>query len=201
MTATTEPTPALLRRSAGAVIEDADPPTATPAPTPTPTLPPLGSLSGSAAVPTPPPPSDHLLIPSIRLDARITTAGLTPDNVMEVPANPFEVAWYTFTAPPGTGGNAVFTGHVDHHAVGRSIFWNLRKVKVGDLVEYRALDGQVFRYRVYAIATMPASAPANDVVAQTATEIMTLITCSGSFNRASRAYDSRLIVQAVREYQ
>jgi LPXTG-site transpeptidase (sortase) family protein len=198
-TATSERTVALRPGSVGGLIAEPDPPTATPEPTPT--LPPLGSLRGSAAVPAPPPPSDHLIIPSIRLDARITTAGLTPDNVMEVPDNPFEVAWYTFTAVPGTGGNAVFTGHVDHHTAGRSIFWNLRRVRIGDLVEYRTLDGQLLRYRVFAITSVPADQPANDVVAQTTSEIVTLITCTGSFDRSRLAYDSRLIVQAAREYQ
>jgi LPXTG-site transpeptidase (sortase) family protein len=166
------------------------------APTPNPTSPPLAT----AAPPTPTRvPSDRLVIPGIGVDAPVVPRGLNADMTMQTPDDPLTVAWYTFTASPGSGGNAVFAGHVDHVAVGHAVFWDLRKVAVGDVVEFHALNGAVLRYTVSTILTARASDPANDVVAPTAQDMLTLITCSGSFDRASRQYDARLIVRAVRQ--
>lgn len=168
-------------------------PTRTPAPTETPTpVPPTPT-------PTPEPPANRFVVPSVRIRAVVETKGLDANLVMQVPDNPLEVAWYDFTAKPGTPGNAVFAGHVDHVSVGRAVLWDLRNVKLGDLMEYHSIDGQVFRYRVSRITTQSASAPANDFVAPTAVETMTVITCTGSFDRNSLSYDERLIVQATRE--
>ncbi len=118
---------------------------------------------------------------------------------MQEPQDPFQVAWYDFTARPGTPGNTVFAGHVDHIRVGRAVFWNLRNLKIGDVMEYHSIDGQLYRYRVTRITTQSASAPANDFVAPTSVETMTVITCTGSFDRGSLSYNQRLIIQATRE--
>jgi LPXTG-site transpeptidase (sortase) family protein len=168
-------------------------PSPTPAPTQTPTPTPI------PPTPTPEPPANRFVIPSVGIRAVVETQGLDANMVMQVPADPFQVAWYDFTAKPGTPGNAVFAGHVDHIRVGRAVFWNLRNVKIGDGIEYQSIDGQIFRYRVTRITTQSASAPANDIVAPTTVETMTVITCTGSFDRNSRSYDQRLIVQATRE--
>ncbi|MGH9173369.1 MAG: class F sortase, partial [Vicinamibacterales bacterium] len=166
-------------------------PTPTPAPTATPTpLPPT---------PTPEPPANRLVVSAVGIRAVVEVKGLDANMVMQVPDDPFQVAWYDFTSNPGTPGNTVFAGHVDHETVGRAAFWTLRNVKIGEIVEYHSIDGQQFRYRVSRIITRSANDPANDLVAQTDVETITLITCAGGFDRRARAYDQRLIVQAVRE--
>jgi LPXTG-site transpeptidase (sortase) family protein len=187
VTPTATPTPSPTRPSLGLV------PTRTPAPTETPTpVPPT-------LTPTPEPPANRFVVPAVGIRAVVETQGLDANLVMEEPEDPFQVAWYDFTAKPGTPGNTVFAGHVDHVRVGRAVFWNLQDVKIGDLMEYHSIDGQVFRYRVTRITTQNASTPANDFVAPTEVETMTVITCTGSFDRSSRSYDQRLVIQAVRE--
>ena len=187
VTPTVTPTVAPTRPSLGLVPSPTPAPTSTPTPTPvTPT-------------PTPEPPANRFVIPTIGVRAVVETRGLDANLVMQEPQDPFQVAWYDFTARPGTPGNTVFAGHVDHIRVGRAVFWNLRNVKAGDVLEYHSIDGQIYRYRVTRITTQPASAPANDFVAPTAVETMTVITCTGSFDRSSRSYSQRLIIQATRE--
>lgn len=117
---------------------------------------------------------------------------------MQTPDDPYNVAWYTFTAPPGVSGNAVFAGHVDYASVGKAVFWDLWKLKQGDDITYTAPDGQTFRYRVTRTITAGSNDAANDYVGPTPTEIITLITCIGNFNPATASYDQRLIVQADR---
>ena len=187
VTPTVTPTLKPTRPSLGLVPSPTPAPTMTPTPTPVP------------PTPTPEPPANRFVVPTIGVRAVVEPRGLDANLVMEVPEDPFQVAWYDFTAQPGTPGNTVFAGHVDHVRVGRAVFWNLRNVKIGDMMEYHSIDGQLYRYRVTRITTQSASTPANEFVAPTAVETMTVITCTGSFDRSSRSYDQRLIVQATRE--
>lgn len=182
-TASVRPT----RASSGLVPSPTPAPTETPSPTPVP------------PTPTPEPPANRFVVPGAGIRAVVETRGLDANMVMQEPEDPFQVAWYDFTAKPGTPGNAVFAGHVDHQSVGRAVFWNLRNVKLGDFMEYHSIDGQVYRYKVTRITIQNASDPANDYVAPTVDETMTVITCTGSFDRNSRSYNQRLIVQATRE--
>jgi LPXTG-site transpeptidase (sortase) family protein len=139
------------------------------------------------------------LIPAIGVDAPVTVKGLRADAVMEVPNGPEDVAWYNFTARPGMGGNAVISGHLDYHDYGAAVFWRLKELKDGDLVEVRLADGSVLRYQVSLKLSYDARiAPVTEIVGPTSKEVVTLITCGGSFDSGSRTYDQRLVVRAER---
>ena len=68
----------------------------------------------------------RIVIPNAKVDAPLVTLGIDANGVMESTKNATDVAWYNFSARPGTAGNAVFSGHVDYHDVGEAVFWNLR---------------------------------------------------------------------------
>jgi LPXTG-site transpeptidase (sortase) family protein len=139
-----------------------------------------------------------LAIPSIGVAASVETRGTDANNVMQTPTDPHKVAWYNFTATPGVIGNAVFAGHVDYTGVGRTVFWNLSSLKPGDEISFTSASGDTFRYQVTTSITAWADDAANPFVAPTTTEIITLITCTGDFDRATLSYNKRLIVQATR---
>ena len=142
---------------------------------------------------------DRLVIPSIGVDAPIVTLGVDGDGVMESPSTPTDVGWYDFTARPGSASNAVFSGHVDYRNYGEAVFWDLRDVEGGDIVEVYGEDGSVYRYEVVSSVAYPADeAPVSEIVGATETETVTLITCVGTFNRDIRQYSHRLVVQAER---
>ena len=67
-----------------------------------------------------------MVIDSIGVNAPVVPEGLTADDVPIMPLNAYDVAWYTFTAQPGTGGNAVFAGHVTWN--GLAVFYYLNEV-------------------------------------------------------------------------
>ena len=164
--------------------------TPTPGPTPTPTgqFPP----GSSAAI-------ERLVIPTVKIDAPVVTKGTDEAGMMQTPDNGVDTAWYDFSAHPGSGGNAVFSGHVDYIKIGKAVFWGLKDLNEGDVIEVHLVDGTVYRYAVslkqqYDAAT----APVDQIVGQTSVETVTLITCSGTFNRATHQYDKRLIVRAQR---
>jgi len=118
---------------------------------------------------------------------------------MEAPNGPEDVAWYGFTAFPGSGGNAVFSAHVDYHGYGPAVFADLKKLEKGDLVEVRTADGTVYRYEVTLSISYPAeTAPSEEIVGPTSRELVTLITCAGTFDQAARQYSHRLVVRAER---
>src|SRR3990170_5994925 len=158
-------------------------------------------VTPEAAPPTPsgPAPSEapveRLLIPKIKVDAPVGVRGIDGNGVMESPSKPFDVAWYDFSARPGFGSNAVFSGHVDYRDVGPAVFWDLRKLAPGDLVQVRLADGTTYTYRVTALNTFAADeAPVAEIVGTTPAEVVTLITCSGTFDRQTRQYSDRLVV-------
>jgi len=158
-------------------------PTSTPAPSPSPVaVPPV-----------------RLLIPAIGVDAPVSVKGVRPDAVMDVPDGPEDVAWYNFTARPGTGGNAVLSGHLDYRNYGAAVFWRLKELGEGDIVEVRLADGSVLRYQVSLKLSYDARmAPVSEIVGPTSREVVTLITCGGTFDSGSRNYSDRLVVRAER---
>ena len=156
-----------------------------------------GTPLASAPAPADASPVVRLRIPAIKVDANVVVRGIGPDGVMQVPDNAVDVAWYDFAAHPGSGGNVVFSGHVDFHGVGPAVFWNLGKLKKGDPIEVALADGRTYTYHVTGEATFDANgAPVDQIVGPTPVESVTLITCTGVFNPKTRQYNKRLVVRA-----
>ena len=176
------PAPELLAAPRATVRHTATP-TSTPAPSPSPVaVPPV-----------------RLLIPAIGVDAPVSVKGVRPDAVMDVPNGPEDVAWYNFTARPGMGGNAVLSGHLDYRNYGAAVFWRLKELGEGDIVEVRLADGSALRYQVSLKLSYDARmAPVSEIVGPTSKEVVTLITCGGTFDSGSRNYSDRLVVRAER---
>lgn len=170
----------------------------TPGPTSTPTaIPPSPTPT---VTPTPIPPSTELarlLMPGLGVDAAVEARGLGPGGEMETPTAPNLVAWYRFSAEPTKSGNIVMAGHVDYAGYGPAAFWKLHDLRLGDRIEIQTKDGRRFAYYVVSIETVPADTPPDEFVSTTEGEQVTLITCTGGFERSSLSYDSRLIVRAV----
>lgn len=156
-------------------------------------------LSAPGGTPASQSPIARLKIPSIGVDAKVVVKGVGADGVMQVPDNAFDVAWYDFASRPGAGGNVVFSGHVDYHGVGPAVFWKLGTLRQGDPVEVQLEDGSVYQYRVTGEAAFDAnSAPVAQIVGATPVESVTIITCTGVFNPATRQYNKRLVVRGER---
>jgi LPXTG-site transpeptidase (sortase) family protein len=144
-------------------------------------------------------PVTRLVIPKIGVDAPVVTLGLDDQGAMQSPKTAFEVGWYNFTAEPGTGGNAVFSGHVDFASVGAAVFWDLHKLGPGDLVVVRLADGTTYQYLVVtSVSYTRDDAPVTEIVGPTSKDTVTIITCTGTFNRDIHQYSHRLVVRAER---
>jgi LPXTG-site transpeptidase (sortase) family protein len=143
-------------------------------------------------------------IPSIGVDAPVTIRSIGSDGKMGVPNGRFDVVWYDFSAfpgmggYPGDGGNAVFSGHVDYHPHYEAVFWDLHLVGPGDLIEVDLPNGTAVRYTVQWTETISPDADFTSYVMQTGQDIITIVTCQGTFDPSTRNYDHRLVVRGVR---
>ena len=168
----------------------------------------------SAVEPPSDSPIERILITKYRVDAPVIVLGLDEDNVMESPDEPCDVAWYDFTSYPGFGSNAVFSGHVDWFnlgsqgcrcdspggcgGAGAAVFWDLKNMVMGDLVEVRLQDGTVYQYEVISRRQVSGSSDFREIVSATEKEIITLITCGGTFDPERGHYNDRVVLQAER---
>jgi LPXTG-site transpeptidase (sortase) family protein len=149
----------------------------------------------------------RLTIPRIEVDAPVTAMGMDSDNYPEVPDTGSDVAWYTFGAPPGRGSNAVFSGHVDWYYWGKpgeGVFYHLRELEIGDEISLDLDDGSTLRYSVTGNVAIPYDDPSViDVMSPTSKDVITLITCGGTWERDysnpnGGNYSHRVIVRAER---
>ncbi|MFQ5472409.1 MAG: class F sortase [Dehalococcoidia bacterium] len=154
----------------------------TPTPQPSPTAEPT-EAPVVAPAPPPPPLRDQpfsLVIDAINVNADVFTYGLDANQVPEVPLNPWDVAWYDFSAQPGTGSNAVFAGHYTWRGV--AVFYDLDKLVLGDEVKLIGQNGVELVYTVTDTFLLDPNDPDTlSVMYPTDDDIVTLITCGGTF--------------------
>jgi LPXTG-site transpeptidase (sortase) family protein len=184
---------------------------ATSAPDPQPTVvPPPDAEDESPSVPVRPgilpdlPAGDPILPVGLRLSSIDVDAPIVPTGVdqrtgqMDVPGNVRDVAWYEFGSVPGEEGSAVLAAHVDLASQGPGVFFNLRTVDAGDIVEVSFSDGSASVFRVEARTVYQKDElPLDTIFAREGAPVLTLITCGGGFSESSGSYDSNVVVYAV----
>lgn len=152
-----------------------------------------------------PPPTGpyRMVIEKIGVDAPVATYGLDENRVPIVPTGPDAaqvVAWYDFSAQPATGGNAVYAGHVTWN--GAAVFKELQSVQVGDVIRLRYDSGEELVYNVTQnVALEPGDPKALDMIYPLDQDVMTIVTCGGSFFETSDPviggdYTQRIIIRA-----
>jgi LPXTG-site transpeptidase (sortase) family protein len=157
--------------------------------------------------PLPAPPT-RLAIPRLYIDAPIVTMGLDGEGHPQVPDRPDQVAWYNFAAAPGQRSNAVLSGHVDWQTrTGQPIpgvFYRIRELDMGDKIAITLEDGTKLDYRVTGnVATAYEDPNISKAMSHTTKEVITLITCGGTWVRTGRgefggSYSHRVLVRAER---
>lgn len=167
-----------------------------------------GAVSNQADIGPLPPPPVRLAIPRLYVDAPIITMGLDAERYPQVPDRPDQVAWYNFTAAPGQRSNAVLSGHVDWETRSRQpiagVFYRLRELEIGDSVVITLEDGTKLDYRVTGnVATDYEDPDILKAMSHTSKEVITLITCGGTWVRTGRGpwgggYSHRVLVRAER---
>ena len=140
-----------------------------------------------------------LAIPAIRVRAKIIALGLRPGGSPAVPplATPFVTGWYDPGPTPGAPGAAVIFGHVDSAAVGPAVFYDLGRLRTGDLIDVTLADRRTAVFRVYGAGLyLKTDFPSLGVYGYTRWPTLRLITCGGEFDRRSGQYLGNVVVFA-----
>ena len=116
---------------------------------------------------------------------------------LSAPADPSRAGWYAAGVVPGDRGPAVIGGHVDSRR-GPGVFFALRTLRRGDIVEVARSDGRTARFTVIAVARYAKGAfPTRAVYGPTAGPELRLVTCGGIFDRARRSYQDNIVIDAA----
>ena len=146
---------------------------------------------------------DQLVVPAIGVNAPVNIRDVGFDGVLGNPAGGYDVIRYNFPYFPnlqgqiGGTGTTVIGGHLDYYVIGPAVFWDLAKLKPGDVIEY--WDGGVkHTYVVDWVTAVPYTQSLNAYIEGSGDNTLMLVTCAGKFDReAYGGYDQRTLVHAV----
>lgn len=144
----------------------------------------------------PQPPPTALSIPAIKVDTTLVDLNVV-DGELSVPTDYSKAGWWTEGVIPGQVGPAVVVGHVDS-AKAAAVFYRVRELNSGDLVDITRVDGSVVSFRVDAVEQVAKDQfPTARIYGPTSAPTLRLITCGGRFDKATRQYDDNVIVFAT----
>jgi hypothetical protein len=130
------------------------------------------------------------------VDAELIPLGVTRLGALEVPQDWGVAGWFTGGPFPGGPGPAVVVGHVDS-TVGPAVFYRLRELQQGDVIEVWRKGGIRSRLQVVSLRWFSKSAfPTQLVYGSVATPALRLITCGGAFDDSTGHYVDNLVVFA-----
>ncbi|WP_260411002.1 class F sortase [Cohnella xylanilytica] len=139
---------------------------------------------------------DRVVIPTLRIDARVEQVGVLENGRMDVPESPHVTGILSPGIKPGQKGNAVIAGHVDSHT-GPAVFYPLKKAKPGDPIVVTNSKGKALVFKITSVESFKtAEAPIQRIFGPADEARLCLITCTGKFNRARREHEERLVVFA-----
>ena len=137
----------------------------------------------------------RVIIPALDVNASVMPEGTDAAGDLEMPPLTAQnlAAWWDGGVAPGQDGPAVIAGHVDN-ASGPLVFWNLRLLRPGDVVETEPGN---LRFTVTAVTQVSkAGFPSASVYGPTKDPELRLVTCGGTFDYATGHYLSNVIVYA-----
>ncbi|MEU0210038.1 class F sortase [Streptomyces canus] len=142
----------------------------------------------------------RLDIPDLGVQAPVVARGLDARGALDPPpfGRPGIVGWYAAGAKPGAAGTALMVGHVDTETR-PAVFYRISSLKPGETVRVIRDDGRVAEFTVDNVRLLSresfdahqAYGPREPGRAE-----LRLITCGGTFDRATRSYTANVIVSA-----
>ncbi|QGV80477.1 class F sortase [Streptomyces ficellus] len=161
---------------------------------------PLGVPLPPARPPMAPAAPERVELPSLGITAPVTPRGLDDAGAIDPP--PYEqahtVGWFGDGTKPGADGAALFVGHVDTETR-PAVFYGLSSARPGERIEVTRADGSVARFTIDDVRVFdrdefdPKKAYGQREPGRAE---LRLITCGGTFDRASGTYTANVVVSA-----
>ncbi|WP_433474798.1 class F sortase [Spirillospora sp. CA-142024] len=140
----------------------------------------------------------RIALPSIGVRAPVTPLSPTSDGSAGTPPidRPEISGWHAPGPSPGEQGPAVILGHVDDRN-GPAVFYDLGRLRPGDTVEVTRRDGRTAVFTVEAVEKVAKSRfPSQKVYGPTRHATLRLVTCGGTFDKATHSYRDNIITYA-----
>ena len=128
----------------------------------------------------------------------VISLGLLANGSIATPDNVFETGWYKNSALPGNKGAMFIYGHVSSWT-SKGVFYNLKYLTKGDLINITNGEGKIFRYIVQNVRIYPYnSVNMNQVLSPINPNLpgLNLMTCTGSVIKGTSEFNQRLVVFA-----
>jgi sortase (surface protein transpeptidase) len=108
-----------------------------------------------------------------------------------------KAGWYSGGVVPGQIGPAIIAGHIDS-VTAPAVFANLHRVTPGMKILVSISDGSVLTFEAERSEVAPKTQfPSSSVYGNVPTPQLRVITCDGTFNRATGHYNDNLVVYAT----
>lgn len=140
--------------------------------------------------------------PTVGINAKILSVGLTSTGNMDTARGWENVAWYKNGPLPGQPGSAVIAGHYESgpningtHVPG--VFEKLNQVKIGEKLYVTDGNGKKLSFTVTDMKIVDKDSQTADIFTSNGPARITVITCQGTWLPAQKTFSHRLIVTAV----
>jgi LPXTG-site transpeptidase (sortase) family protein len=157
-------------------------PAAQPAPAPQPYMP--------SAAPV------QLLISSLDVHRAVEKVGVDEFGTMKLPVNAWNAGWYRWGPVPGAPGDAVIEGHAGYPKQ-PMIFGKLATLRRGDKIVVVLADGSKQLFIVASMRSVPAGSAPAGLASFSGKPRLTLVTCTGHFDKKNYWYSDRLLLEAT----
>ena len=136
-------------------------------------------------------------IPRLGVHSTLVDLHKNPNGTLQVPSDFGQAGWYVGSAHPGDAGPTVIVGHVDSYK-GPGVFYRISALHRGDVIRVRRADHTVALFTVQEVRTVAKRRfPTAQVYRGDGRPSLRLVTCGGTFDRASGHYLANTVVFAT----
>ena len=144
-------------------------------------------------IPTAPP--AQLLIPALDVHRPVEKVSVNQYGILNLPANSWNAGWYRGGPVPGAPGDSVIEGHAGYPGQ-PMIFGKLVDLHRGDRIIVVLSDGSRHLFLVESTRSFPAGTAIPGLGDPYGEPRLTLITCTGHFDKKNHWFSDRLVLQA-----
>lgn len=137
----------------------------------------------------------ELLIPALDVHRAVEQVGTNRYGVMNLPSNAWNAGWYKGGPVPGAPGDAVIEGHAGYPGQ-PMIFGRLVALKPGDQIIVVLADKTRQLFLVDSMKSVAVGTAPPGMAEPYGPPRLTLITCTGHFDKNSYSYSQRLVLEA-----
>lgn len=139
----------------------------------------------------------RITIPKLRLDATVEPVGTDTQGRMDVPKHVQDVGWYMMGTKPGEKGSAVIDGHLDTVTGAPAVFYYVSKLQARDTIIITDDKNTSRTFIVTSNISYPYDkVPLGQVFNTADKPRLNLITCQGTWDKATKNYSNREVIYA-----